>query len=126
VPLASQVVALLRELRPLTGMGEYVFGVRAGQRPLSEATINQALKSLGYDSGVIQPHGFRHTAATMLAELGWDENTIDRQLSHLVPGVRGVYQKAKYIADRRKMMQAWADHLDQLKAGATIHQLRTA
>ncbi|MDP3785870.1 MAG: tyrosine-type recombinase/integrase, partial [Undibacterium sp.] len=79
VPLASQVVSQLRALQPLTGMGEYVFGVRAGQRPLSEITINQALKALGYGSDIIHPHGFRHTAATMLAELGWDENTIDRQ-----------------------------------------------
>jgi hypothetical protein len=62
----------------------------------------------------------------MLAEMGWDENTIDRQLSHLVAGVKGVYQKAKYIEDRRKMMQAWADHVDQLKKGAIIIPLRTA
>ncbi|GAC1607491.1 MAG: tyrosine-type recombinase/integrase [Aquirhabdus sp.] len=126
VPLASQVVAQLRALQPLTGMGDYVFGVRAGQRPLSETTINQALKALGYSSDIIHPHGFRHTAATMLAELGWDENTIDRQLSHLVQGVKGVYQKAKYIEERRKMMQAWADHVDQLKQGAIIIPLRTA
>jgi integrase len=126
VPLASQVVDQLRALQPLTGMGDYVFGVRAGQRPLSETTINQALKTLGYGSDIIHPHGFRHTAATMLAEMGWDENTIDRQLSHLVAGVKGVYQKAKYIEDRRKMMQAWADHVDQLKKGAIIIPLRTA
>lgn len=126
VPLATQVVELLRELQPLTGMGEYVFGVRSGQRPLSEITINQALKSLGYSGDVIHPHGFRHTAATMLAELGWDENTIDRQLSHLAQGVKGVYQKARYIEDRRKMMQAWADHIDQLKKGAIIIPIRIA
>jgi integrase len=126
VPLASQVIKLLRELQPHTGVGEYVFGVRSGQRPLSEITINQALKSLGYGSDIIHPHGFRHTAATMLAEMGWDENAIDRQLSHLVQGVKGVYQKAKYIEDRRKMMQAWADHIDQLKNGALIIPLRTA
>nr|WP_315484122.1 integrase arm-type DNA-binding domain-containing protein [uncultured Undibacterium sp.] len=115
VPLATQVVELLRGLQPHTGMGEFVFGVRSGQRPLSEITINQALKSLGYGSDIIHPHGFRHTAATMLAEMGWDESMIDRQLSHLTPGVKGVYQKAKYIEDRTKMMQAWADYLDKLK-----------
>jgi integrase len=126
VPLSEQVLTQLRALQPLTGMGEYVFGVRSGQRPLSEGTINQALKALGYSSDIIHPHGFRHTAATMLAEMGWDENTIDRQLSHVVQGVKGVYQKAKYIEDRRKMMQAWADYVDQLKRGATIIPLRTA
>jgi integrase len=126
VPLAEQVIAILRQLEPLTGAGEYVFGVRSGHRPMSEATINQALKTLGYGGDVIQPHGFRHTAATMLAEMGWDENTIDRQLSHLAQGVKGVYQKAKYIEDRRKMMQAWADRLDQLKQGAEIIPFRSA
>lgn len=126
VPLASQVVEQLKSLHSITGMGEYVFGVRSGLRPLSEITINQALKSLGYGSDIIHPHGFRHTAATMLAEMGWDENTIDRQLSHLVQGVKGVYQKAKYIDDRRKMMQAWADYLDQLKQGAQVISLKTA
>ncbi|MBC3805784.1 integrase arm-type DNA-binding domain-containing protein [Undibacterium seohonense] len=126
VPLASQVVEQLKSLYSITGMGEYVFGVRSGLRPLSEITINQALKSLGYGSDIIHPHGFRHTAATMLAEMGWDENTIDRQLSHLVQGVKGVYQKAKYIDDRRKMMQAWADYLDQLKLGAQVISLKTA
>ncbi|MFZ6746665.1 tyrosine-type recombinase/integrase [Undibacterium sp. JH2W] len=126
VPLSAQVLVQLRALQPLTGMGEYVFGVRSGQRPLSEGTINQALKTLGYSSDIIHPHGFRHTAATMLAEMGWDENTIDRQLSHVVQGVKGVYQKAKYIEDRRKMMQAWADYVDQLKQGAFIIPLRTA
>jgi integrase len=119
VPLATQVVELLRGLQPHTGMGEFVFGVRSGQRPLSEITINQALKSLGYGSDIIHPHGFRHTAATMLAEMGWDESMIDRQLSHLTPGVKGVYQKAKYIEDRTKMMQAWADYLDKLKLDAS-------
>ncbi|MFZ6799939.1 tyrosine-type recombinase/integrase [Undibacterium sp. Di24W] len=126
VPLASQVIKLLRELQPYTGVGEYVFGVRSGQRPLSEITINQALKSLGYGADIIHPHGFRHTAATMLAELGWDENAIDRQLSHLVQGVKGVYQKAKYIEDRRKMMQAWADYVDQLKLGAKVIPIKSA
>lgn len=126
VPLASQVIKILKELQAFTGGGDYVFGVRAGLRPLSEITINQALKSLGYTSDIIHPHGFRHTAATMLAELGWDENIIDRQLSHLTQGVKGVYQKAKYLDDRKKMMQAWADHLEQLRIGATVISLKSA
>lgn len=126
VPLASQVVELLRELQRLTGMGEYVFGIRSGQRPLSEITINQALKSLGYGGDVIHPHGFRHTAATMLAELGWNTEAIDRQLSHKGQGVKGVYQKAQYLGERKKIMQTWADHVEQLKKGAVVIPLRTA
>ncbi|CAN5738504.1 tyrosine-type recombinase/integrase [soil metagenome] len=126
VPLADQVVKHLRELQKITGGGEYVFAVRNGNRPMSDNTINQALKGLGYTSDVIQPHGFRHTAATMLAELGWDESKIERQLSHLVEGVKGVYQKAKYLPERRTMMQAWADHLDALKAGAKVMPFKTA
>lgn len=125
VPLANQVITQLKELHPLTGHGTYVFSIRSGDRPMSDGTINQALKGIGYTSDMIQPHGFRHTAATMLAELGWDEAKIERQLSHLVQGVKGVYQKAKYIEDRRKMMQAWADYVEALKVGATIIPIRS-
>lgn len=126
VPLADQVVAALREMLPLTGTGAYVFGVRAGARPLSENTINQALKALGYSSDVIQPHGFRHTAATMLAELGWNTEAIDRQLTHKEKGVKGVYQKAQYLDERRRMMQAWADYVDALRGGAQVVPIKVA
>lgn len=126
VPLSSQAVQHLAELQPLTGNGEYVFGVRAGARPLSEGTINQALKGLGYSADMIQPHGFRHTAATMLAEMGWNTEAIDRQLAHKEAGVKGVYQKAQYLEERRKMMQAWSDHVDTLRAGATVIPIKAA
>jgi integrase len=116
VPLSNQAAQILRDLYLLTGKGEYVFRGRDNKRPISEGTINQAIKSLGYPSEVIQPHGFRHTAATMLAERGWSETEIDRQLSHRTPGVKGVYQKAQYLEKRREMMQAWADYLDQISA----------
>lgn len=109
VPLSTQVVSYLKELFHLTGNGEYVFGVRGGIRPLSDGTINAALKSIGYSSDIIQPHGFRHTAATMLAEMGWNTEAIERQLSHKESGVKGIYQKAQYLEERRKMMQAWSD-----------------
>lgn len=111
VPLSNQVVEYLKELFHLTGNGEFVFGVRGGVRPLSDGTINAALKSIGYSSDVIQPHGFRHTAATMLAELGWNTDAIDRQLAHKEAGVKGIYQKAQYLEERRKMMQAWSDYV---------------
>ena len=126
VPLSDQVVALLRDLQPMTGVGEYVFGVRAGARPLSENTINNALKALGYSSDMIQPHGFRHTAATMLAELGWNTEAIDRQLTHKEKGVKGVYQKAQYLEERRRMMQAWADYVDGLRTGAQVVPIKAA
>lgn len=126
VPLSDQVIKHLQEIKPLTGNGEYVFGVRAGERPLSENTINAALKTLGYTSDVIQPHGFRHTAATMLAELGWNTEAIDRQLAHKEQGVKGVYQKAQYLEERKRMMQSWADYTDGLKVGAQIIPFKAA
>ena len=126
VPLSSQVIQQLRDIQPLTGNGEYVFGVRSGARPLSDNTINQALKGLGYSNDVIQPHGFRHTAATMLAELGWSTDAIDIQLTHKVAGTKGVYQKAQYLEERTRMMQAWADYADGLKSGAQIIPIKAA
>jgi integrase len=126
VPLSDQATQHLRDLHPLTGGGEYVFGVRAGARPLSENTISAGLKSLGYSGDVIQPHGFRHTAATMLAELGWNTEAIDRQLSHKEKGVKGVYQKAQYLDERRRMMQAWADYADGLRSGAQVIPIKAA
>lgn len=116
VPLSDQAVQILNHLLPLTGKGDYVFRGRDNKRPISEGTINQALKSLGYTSDIIQPHGFRHTAATMLAERGWSETEIERQLSHVIPGVKGVYQKAKYLERRHEMMQEWSNYLDQISA----------
>lgn len=126
VPLSDQAVQYLRDIHPLTGNGEYVFGVRGGIRPLSDGTINAALKTLGYTSDVIQPHGFRHTAATMLAEMGWNTEAIDRQLAHKEQGVKGVYQKAQYLDERKKMMQAWADYIDGLKSGASVIPFKAA
>jgi integrase len=120
VPLSTQAIKYLRDLYPLTGNGDFVFGVRAGARPLSDGTINAALKSIGYTSDVIQPHGFRHTAATMLAELGWNTEAIDRQLAHKEAGVKGVYQKAQYLDERKKMMQAWADYLEKIERGQVL------
>jgi integrase len=124
VPLSEQAIRIIQSMRPLTGSGEYIFSAGSGARPISDGTINKALKILGYSSDVIQPHGFRHTAATALAELGWGEDKIERQLSHLVQGVKGKYQKAKYLDDRREMMKAWSNYLDALKTGAQITHLK--
>lgn len=123
-PLSDQAVEIIRSMKPLTGSGTYIFSIGSGIRPLSDGTMNKALKLLGYSSDVIQPHGFRHTAATALAEeLGWDENKIDQQLSHKRGGVKGMYQKAKYLKDRREMMQMWATYLYGLKDSSMASDL---
>jgi len=128
VPLPRQAVAMLKELHKLTGSYEYVFpgqggyGERQGET-ISECTINQAFARLGY-KGRMTGHGSRHTASTLLHEHGWDSKLIDAQLSHKnnskdegAPSVRGEYNHAIYIPQRREMMQWYADYLDQLAAG---------
>ncbi|MBB6188457.1 integrase arm-type DNA-binding domain-containing protein [Rhodanobacter sp. MP7CTX1] len=117
VPLARQAVAILRELHPLTGRGKYVFpGARSSSRNMSDGAVNAALARIGY-KGIITGHGFRHMARTLLGELGWNPEALERQLSHKEPGVPGVYNKTQHLPERRKIMQEWADYLDTLKAG---------
>jgi integrase len=117
VPLSRQAIAILRELHQLTGRGRYVFpGARSTSRHMSDGAVNAALARLGY-KGIITGHGFRHMARTLLGELGWNPEALERQLSHVEPGVSGVYNKAKHLPERRKIMQAWADYLDELKQG---------
>lgn len=82
-------------------------------------TVNAALRRLGYDSETMTGHGFRHMASTLLNELGFNGDAIERQLSHKEPGVRGIYNQAEHMAERTRMMQAWADYLDRLRAGIT-------
>ncbi|MFM0184171.1 integrase arm-type DNA-binding domain-containing protein [Paraburkholderia nemoris] len=124
VPLASQAVGILRELRALTGRGRYVFpGARSALRPMSEAAINAALRRLGYDTRTeITGHGFRAMARTILhEELEQKPEVIEHQLAHSVPDNLGsAYNRTKFIKERRAMMQQWADYLDQLKTGAQI------
>lgn len=118
VPLSEQAVAILKELQPLTGRRRHVFpGMRDPQRPMSENTINAALRRMGFDKDTMTGHGFRHMASTLLNELGFHRDAIERQLAHKEPGIRGVYNKAEHMPERRKMMQAWADYLDQLRKG---------
>ncbi|KVH32251.1 tyrosine-type recombinase/integrase [Burkholderia cepacia] len=124
VPLATQAVAILRELHALTGTGRYLFpGARTALRPMSNATINAALRRLGYDTRTeITGHGFRAMARTILhEELEQKPEVIEHQLAHSVPDNLGTaYNRTKFIKDRRAMMQKWADYLDQLKAGAQV------
>jgi integrase len=122
VPLSTQAATLIRDLHPLTGHTHYLFpGARDLKRPMSENTINAALARIGYAGDTMTGHGFRHTASTLLNEMGFNKDAIERQLAHVEPGVRGVYNHAQHLPERRKMMQAWADYLDTLK-----HTLPTA
>jgi len=118
VPLARQAVEILKELRLLTGSGKYVFpGIRSG-RPISDMTINRALQSMGYDTkNEMTGHGFRAMARTLIAEeLHYRPEVIEHQLAHSVPDALGTaYNRTKYLKERKAMMQAWADYLDQLK-----------
>lgn len=130
VPLASQAIEILRELYPLTGRNEWVFpGMRDHQKPMSEAAINAALRRMGYDTKTeITGHGFRAMARTILHEkLGFEPAVIEHQLAHRVPDALGTaYNRTKFIKERRIMMQAWADYLGQMKAGADVVCLRVS
>ncbi|HDR9482597.1 TPA: integrase arm-type DNA-binding domain-containing protein [Burkholderia aenigmatica] len=121
VPLATQAVAILRELHSLTGGGRYLFpGARDRNRPMSDAAINAALRRLGYDTRTeITGHGFRAMARTILhEELEQKPEVIEHQLAHAVPDVLGgAYNRTRFIKERRAMMQKWADYLDRLKQG---------
>lgn len=120
VPLAVQVVELLKELKPLTGGQQWLFpNFRRPAACMSATTINRALEYMGY-AGQFSAHGFRSTASTQLNEMGYKPDVIERQLAHSERGVRARYNRAEYMEDRRKMMQQWADYLDGLKAGAKV------
>jgi len=120
VPLASQAIAILRELNALTGTRDYVFpGLASPKKPMSEAAINAALRRLGYDTKTeITGHGFRAMARTILhEELHIKPEVIEHQLAHRVPDALGTaYNRTKFLSERRAMMQQWADFLDKLKS----------
>ena len=123
VPLATQALEALRALQGLTGEREYVFPGRDPKKPMSDAAINAALRRMGYDTRTeITGHGFRAMARTILhQELGFAPEIIEHQLAHRVPDALGTaYNRTKFLPERRKMMQQWADYLDKLKAGAEI------
>jgi integrase len=128
VPLSTQAVSILEEIKPFTGSVRYVFPSSRGDgRPMSDNTIRTALRTLGYDSDVMTPHGFRTTASTLLNEQGWSPDAIERQLCHMPrDAVRAAYNRAQYLEERRRMMQAWADYLDSLKIGAQVIPIRKA
>lgn len=122
VPLSRQSVAILRDLHALTGRGRYAFpSPRSLERPMSENAITAALRSLGYDGNTMTAHGFRSTASTLLHELGYPSDVIERQLAHKERNaVKEAYNRAQHLPERRTMMQAWADYLDGLRIGADV------
>ncbi|MDR1874814.1 MAG: tyrosine-type recombinase/integrase [Synergistaceae bacterium] len=120
VPLSRQTVKIVQKIKEVTGHGRYVFPsirvIATGQVPMSENTIVAALRRMGYGKEEMCAHGFRSMASTNLNEMGWAPDVIERQLAHVEGNsVRAAYNYAEYLPERRKMMQAWADWLDDLK-----------
>ena len=125
VPLSTQAVIILKKLQCYTGDGRYLFqSLRTKTRPMSENTINAALRRLGYTHDEITGHGFRSMASTLLNEQGsWNRDAIERQLAHSERNnVRAAYNYAEHLIERRRMMQHWADYLDELKYGKQLKQ----
>lgn len=115
VPLSRQAVALLTELKTLSGGRQYLFpNLRTPKTCMTATTINKALERMGY-AGKFSGHGFRSTASTLLHELGWRSDVIERQLAHAERDkVKAAYNHAEYLPERREMMQAWSDWIDEL------------
>lgn len=122
VPLSKQAVDILTELYCLTGKGRYVFpSVRSIHRPMSENTVNAALRRLGYDKDTMTAHGFRSMASSQLNELGYRADVIEAALFHKDKNtIRSTYNRTDYLEERRVMMQDWADYLDSLCTGADV------
>jgi integrase len=123
VPLSRQAVTILKELHALTGRSKYVFpSIRTNSRPMSENTINPALRRLGYTSEQMCGHGFRAMARTLLEEvLGYPYDVIEQQLAHTVRDPNGrAYNRTKHLEQRHKMMQHWSDYLDSLQADNVV------
>ncbi len=123
VPLSRQVLAYLEELFALTGPDGFVFpAFHTWRRPMSENTVNQAFRRMGYATGEVTAHGLRTTASTFLNESGkWSPDAIERSLAHAdANGVRAVYNRGRYWEERVAMHQWWSDHLDMLRDGAEI------
>jgi integrase len=130
VPLAPQALAVLEHLRPLTGHGRYVFpSLLTGEKCMSENTVRGALRRLGYGNGEMTPHGFRAMARTLIVERlpGVSADVVEAQLAHGKSGPLGMaYDRAEFMEQRRALMAAWADYLDQLKAGAKVIAFKAA
>ena len=128
VPLSDHAIEIFRELQPFTGSGKYVFsGAHDIDRPMSDGALNRALRAMGYDTKKVQTgHGFRHMASTLLNEQGYNPDAIEVQLAHKDSSTRGTYNKARYLPERIKMMQAWSEYLMGLKKGADVIAIKRA
>ncbi|OPY85686.1 MAG: Prophage CP4-57 integrase [Syntrophorhabdus sp. PtaU1.Bin153] len=123
VPLCTQAVEILKELEQLTGASKYLFpSGRSFARPISDNTLNAALRRMGFDKDTMTTHGFRAMARTILDEvLQVRPDFIEHQLAHAVRDPNGrAYNRTAYLEERRRMMQLWADYLDGLKKGAEV------
>ncbi|MGE0373097.1 MAG: tyrosine-type recombinase/integrase [Gammaproteobacteria bacterium] len=130
VPLSRQAVAILRELEPFTRhhgaayeKADYLVfpSLRSRDRPMSENTLNGALRRMGFAQDEMTSHGFRAMASTLLHEQGWNSDAIERQLAHAPSDqVKAAYHRGEHLAERRRMLGAWADYLDSLAAGAAV------
>ena len=123
VPLSTQVTALFEQLWELTGTGRYCFpSFRSPRRPMSENTVNAALRALGFGQEEMTAHGFRAMAATLLNETGkFNPDAIERQLAHMeTNAIRRAYTRGEYWDERVRMMQYWSDQLDEMRDGARV------
>lgn len=131
IPLSRQALTILRELYPLTGYSRFVFqspNIRGGKdAPMSSETVTKALYRMGF-KGEMTGHGYRSMASTLLNDMRrpdggrmWDADAIERQLGHKDKDpIRSAYNRGQYLEERRRMLQHWADYLDQLQAGAQV------
>lgn len=127
VPLSDQAVAILRELQPLTGAGRYVFpSTRTTAKPISDMTMNAAMRRLGYEKTEMTPHGWRAIFRTLAEEVMQERvEVIEMQLAHQVKDMHGeAYNRTKFLKDRRALMQRWADYLGSLKSGGKVIPLK--
>lgn len=133
VPLSRQALAILKAIRPITGSGQYVFGMNGGRKLLSDATFGKALRTLGYNTQTEHcAHGFRSSASTLLNEErrpngdpAWHPDVIELSLAHVDDNsVRGIYNRATLWPERVRLMQHWADHLDTMRDGAQVVNLK--
>jgi integrase len=129
VPLSRRAVAILKAAHAIAGAGRYVFpGVRTPHRPLSENTLNAALRRLRYGAEEMTTHGFRATASTLLIESGkWSPDAIERARAHGEPDkVRAAYHRGAHWSERVEMAQWWSDYLDVVRKGADVIRVRPA
>ncbi len=129
VPLSTQVIAMLRELQTLACDSEYVLPGRHRRRqPLSPNALNKSLQDAPFFETLeyLTIHDLRRTGATLLTEHGWNADVIEKALAHEIPGVRGVYVVAEHLAERRRMLQWWADFIDAAEKGSNVVMMEAA